>query len=234
MARRPRLRAQRRALRRRVECSSPGRRSASDRRREHAVWAIQQYGFDAVIAPSFSDIFRNNCTKNGLVPVVLPEPTVERIWAAIEADPADRDRRRRRATRRRGAGGRARRAVPDGPDDPAAVPRRPRRHRHHARPRRRRSPTSRRTAPSGSPPDTAPPGPPSFWVAIPCGCRKECPTRTGSGGRLRGQILASASKRVRSRRFGSLLNTSTGGLSAAGAARAAGCASGCAGCTRRT
>ena len=34
--------------------------------REHAVWAIQQYGFDAVIAPSFSDIFRNNCTKNGL------------------------------------------------------------------------------------------------------------------------------------------------------------------------
>jgi 3-isopropylmalate/(R)-2-methylmalate dehydratase small subunit len=55
--------------------------------REHAVWAIQQGGFDAVIAPSFSDIFRNNCTKNGLVPVVLPEPTVEAIWAAIEADP---------------------------------------------------------------------------------------------------------------------------------------------------
>lgn len=56
--------------------------------REHAVWALQQYGFDAVIAPSFSDIFRNNCTKNGLVPVVLPEGTVERIWVAIEADPA--------------------------------------------------------------------------------------------------------------------------------------------------
>jgi 3-isopropylmalate/(R)-2-methylmalate dehydratase small subunit len=55
--------------------------------REHAVWAIQQGGFDAVIAPSFSDIFRNNCTKNGLVPVVLPESTVEAIWAAIEADP---------------------------------------------------------------------------------------------------------------------------------------------------
>lgn len=55
--------------------------------REHAVWAIQQYGFDAVIAPSFSDIFRNNCTKNGLVPVVLDEATVESIWAAIEADP---------------------------------------------------------------------------------------------------------------------------------------------------
>jgi 3-isopropylmalate/(R)-2-methylmalate dehydratase small subunit len=56
--------------------------------REHAVWAIQQGGFDAVIAPSFSDIFRNNCTKNGLVPVVLPETTVTAIWAAIEADPA--------------------------------------------------------------------------------------------------------------------------------------------------
>ena len=56
--------------------------------REHAVWAIQQYGFDAVIAPSFSDIFRNNCTKNGLVPVVLPVEAVERIWAAIEADAA--------------------------------------------------------------------------------------------------------------------------------------------------
>ena len=56
--------------------------------REHAVWAIQQYGFDAVIAPSFSDIFLNNCTKNGLVPVVVPESVVQRIWAAIESDPA--------------------------------------------------------------------------------------------------------------------------------------------------
>ena len=52
------------------------------------MWAIQQYGFDAVIAPSFSDIFRNNCTKNGLVPVVASLATVEKIWAAIEADPA--------------------------------------------------------------------------------------------------------------------------------------------------
>ena len=55
--------------------------------REHAVWAIQQAGFDAVVAPSFSDIFRNNCTKNGLVPVVLPEATVHQIWDAIDADP---------------------------------------------------------------------------------------------------------------------------------------------------
>ncbi|MFM8712751.1 MAG: 3-isopropylmalate dehydratase small subunit, partial [Actinomycetota bacterium] len=55
--------------------------------REHAVWALQQYGFDVVIAPSFSDIFRNNCTKNGLVPVVLDASIVESLWAAIEADP---------------------------------------------------------------------------------------------------------------------------------------------------
>jgi 3-isopropylmalate/(R)-2-methylmalate dehydratase small subunit len=56
--------------------------------REHAVWAIQQAGFDAVIAPSFSDIFRNNCTKNGLVPAVVPADVVEAIWTAIEADPS--------------------------------------------------------------------------------------------------------------------------------------------------
>jgi 3-isopropylmalate/(R)-2-methylmalate dehydratase small subunit len=56
--------------------------------REHAVWAIQQGGFDAVIAPSFSDIFRNNCTKNGLVPVVVSEAVVVKIWEAIEADPS--------------------------------------------------------------------------------------------------------------------------------------------------
>lgn len=56
--------------------------------REHAVWAIQQYGFDAVIAPSFSDIFYNNCTKNGLVPATVPEDVVEAIWAAIDANPA--------------------------------------------------------------------------------------------------------------------------------------------------
>lgn len=56
--------------------------------REHAVWAIQQYGFDAVIAPSFSDIFRNNCTKNGLAPVVLPLSSVEKLWELVEANPA--------------------------------------------------------------------------------------------------------------------------------------------------
>jgi len=55
--------------------------------REHAVWAIQQGGFDAVVAPSFSDIFSNNCTKNGLVPVVVAQSVVEAIWAAIDEDP---------------------------------------------------------------------------------------------------------------------------------------------------
>ena len=55
--------------------------------REHAVWAIQQYGFDAVIAPSFSDIFRNNCTKNGLAPVVLSQAGVDQLWAFIDANP---------------------------------------------------------------------------------------------------------------------------------------------------
>ncbi|MGH9271832.1 MAG: 3-isopropylmalate dehydratase small subunit [Ilumatobacteraceae bacterium] len=55
--------------------------------REHAVWALQQHGFDAVIAPSFSDIFRNNCTKNGLVPVVVAESVVQQIWAAIDDAP---------------------------------------------------------------------------------------------------------------------------------------------------
>ena len=55
--------------------------------REHAVWAIQQAGFDAVVAPSFSDIFRNNCTKNGLAPIVLDADTVATLLDAIEADP---------------------------------------------------------------------------------------------------------------------------------------------------
>ena len=54
--------------------------------REHAVWAIQQGGFNAVIAPSFSDIFRNNCGKNGLIAVVLSEVIVNKLWQIIEND----------------------------------------------------------------------------------------------------------------------------------------------------
>ncbi len=54
--------------------------------REHAVWALMDYGFAAVISSRFADIFRNNSTKMGLVPVVLPEATVRRIMAAVEDD----------------------------------------------------------------------------------------------------------------------------------------------------
>ncbi|MCD0448353.1 3-isopropylmalate dehydratase small subunit [Actinocorallia sp. API 0066] len=55
--------------------------------REHAVWALQQYGFRVVIAPRFGDIFRNNSTKMGLLPVILDEKIVEELQAAAEQDP---------------------------------------------------------------------------------------------------------------------------------------------------
>jgi 3-isopropylmalate/(R)-2-methylmalate dehydratase small subunit len=55
--------------------------------REHAVWAIMDYGFAAVVSPRFGDIFRNNATKNGLVPVVVPAEVGEALMRAVEADP---------------------------------------------------------------------------------------------------------------------------------------------------
>jgi 3-isopropylmalate/(R)-2-methylmalate dehydratase small subunit len=55
--------------------------------REHAVWAIMDYGFEAVISPRFADIFRNNCTKNGLVPVQVSAEIGARLLAAVQADP---------------------------------------------------------------------------------------------------------------------------------------------------
>ena len=55
--------------------------------REHAPWALLQYGFRAVIAPSFADIFQNNCLKNGLLPVVLPEDRVLQLMRLAEAAP---------------------------------------------------------------------------------------------------------------------------------------------------
>ena len=55
--------------------------------REHAVWAIMDYGFRAVISPRFADIFRNNCTKNGLVPVQVDEAVGRRLLEAVVADP---------------------------------------------------------------------------------------------------------------------------------------------------
>jgi 3-isopropylmalate/(R)-2-methylmalate dehydratase small subunit len=56
--------------------------------REYAVWALLDYGFRAVIAPRFGDIFRGNALLNGLLPVVVPAEVVERLWEAVEADPA--------------------------------------------------------------------------------------------------------------------------------------------------
>ncbi len=55
--------------------------------REHAVWSLTDHGFRAVVSPRFGDIFRVNATKSGLVPVVLPEAVVTRLWDGIERDP---------------------------------------------------------------------------------------------------------------------------------------------------
>ncbi|MEO5735414.1 MAG: 3-isopropylmalate dehydratase small subunit [Rubrivivax sp.] len=53
--------------------------------REHAPWALEQYGFRALIAPSYADIFFNNCFKNGILPIVLPEATVGRLFDDVQA-----------------------------------------------------------------------------------------------------------------------------------------------------
>ncbi|WP_432098847.1 3-isopropylmalate dehydratase small subunit [Streptomyces sp. WAC 04229] len=55
--------------------------------REHAVWALQNYGFKAVISSRFADIFRGNSLKNGLLTVVLDQQTVDALWALTEQDP---------------------------------------------------------------------------------------------------------------------------------------------------
>ena len=55
--------------------------------REHAPWALQQYGFRSVIAPSFADIFFNNCFKNGLLPIVLPDSVVRKLFDEVAAFP---------------------------------------------------------------------------------------------------------------------------------------------------
>ena len=55
--------------------------------REHAVWALQNYGFKVVISSRFADIFRGNSLKGGLLTVILPQVEIEKLWAAIEADP---------------------------------------------------------------------------------------------------------------------------------------------------
>ena len=58
--------------------------------REHAPWALLDYGFRCVIAPSFADIFYNNCYKNGLLPVVLPETEVDRLFYDVASFPGFR------------------------------------------------------------------------------------------------------------------------------------------------
>ncbi len=55
--------------------------------REHAPWALQDYGFGAIIAPSFADIFKNNCSKIGLLAIELPEETVKKLLDAVREDP---------------------------------------------------------------------------------------------------------------------------------------------------
>lgn len=62
-----------------------GRNFGCGSSREHAVWAVQQFGFDAVVAPSFSDIFYANCTKNGLLPVELSDDDVTALMTASDA-----------------------------------------------------------------------------------------------------------------------------------------------------
>jgi 3-isopropylmalate/(R)-2-methylmalate dehydratase small subunit len=56
--------------------------------REHAVWALEDFGFRVIVSSRFADIFRNNCTKVGLLPVQLPEETVAALQSSVEADPA--------------------------------------------------------------------------------------------------------------------------------------------------
>jgi 3-isopropylmalate/(R)-2-methylmalate dehydratase small subunit len=56
--------------------------------REHAVWALQNYGFKVVISSRFADIFRSNSLKGGLLTVILPQADVEAMWAVVEADPS--------------------------------------------------------------------------------------------------------------------------------------------------
>ena len=55
--------------------------------REHAPWALDQYGFRAILAPSFADIFFNNSFKNGLLPIVLPEATIDQLFNDVAAFP---------------------------------------------------------------------------------------------------------------------------------------------------
>ncbi len=99
--------------------------------REHAVWALMDYGFQAVIAPRFADIFRNNSGKQGLVAATVERTVVERLWEAVEENPGPGNRRRRRAQACRRARDRSRRAVRARRLHAVPARERPRRHRSH-------------------------------------------------------------------------------------------------------
>jgi 3-isopropylmalate/(R)-2-methylmalate dehydratase small subunit len=71
----------------RAEILVAGRNFGSGSSREHAVWALTEYGFKAIIAPAFADIFYNNSLKNGLLPVALPEEQVAMLWDLVEEQP---------------------------------------------------------------------------------------------------------------------------------------------------
>lgn len=72
---------------RRARILLAGRNFGCGSSREGAVWALAQKGFRAVLAPSFGDIFRNNCFQNGVLPATLPQPTIEVIARQVEAAP---------------------------------------------------------------------------------------------------------------------------------------------------
>ena len=105
--------------------------------REHAVWALMDYGFEAVVSSRFADIFRNNCTKQGLLPVQVTPEFDQALLAAVEADPTleitiDVARGTHRGARRGTLG-----HLPPGRVHPGAPPQRLGRHRPLPAPRRR-------------------------------------------------------------------------------------------------
>ena len=107
--------------------------------REHAVWALQNYGFKAVISPRFGDIFRGNSGKAGLLAAQVDEKVVQRLWDLLEAQPGAEvtvDLESRTVARRRGRR-RDRGLLRHRRLHPVAAARGPRRHRHHAVPRGR-------------------------------------------------------------------------------------------------
>jgi 3-isopropylmalate/(R)-2-methylmalate dehydratase small subunit len=67
-----------------------GRNFGCGSSREHAPWALSEYGFRAIVAPSFADIFRNNCIQNGMLPVVLPEERVQELIRRAQETPGYR------------------------------------------------------------------------------------------------------------------------------------------------